>query len=173
MFDVSLKQTPTFHFLILYPLFPPSLEFIHAWSNLSMNNEWTDRRLSSKVPLLSQSFSCRMAAVLMQGSMHWRWAQRPPTQSVCLLVEGFSPSQAVSVASFSVRAIVHCYNQYALFFYPKHFPCLYLLCSCNHLSLFNHLLPFSLLITSAQSLSDLGIMILDLYWPSLYCLHPL
>lgn len=33
----------------------------------------------------SLSSSCRMAVVLMQGSMHWRWAQGPPTLSVCCL----------------------------------------------------------------------------------------
>lgn len=64
---------------------PLRLHFIQARSNSLMNNGWMDRRLSSTMLLfLSLSLSCGKAIVLMQGNMHWRWAQGPPTQSVCL-----------------------------------------------------------------------------------------
>lgn len=59
------------------------------------------RRLSSaKVLFLSPSSSCRMDVVLMQGNMHWRWAQRPPTQSVCLSAASGSRSPHKHFLSF-------------------------------------------------------------------------
>lgn len=57
-----------------------------------------DGRLSSiKVFFLSLSFSCGMAVVLMQGNMHWRWAQGPPTRPVCLYL---LPEGSLSLSLF-------------------------------------------------------------------------
>lgn len=74
-----LNQPIPFLLLFAFTLFRRDL--IHWW----IMDGWMDRRLSSTMLLfLSLSLSCGKAIVLMQGNMHWRWAQGPPTQSVCL-----------------------------------------------------------------------------------------
>lgn len=86
-----LNSEPLLPLLIpfsLFPLnlllFPPLLHFIQARSNSRwIMDGWIEDFHLSRFSF-SLSFSCGMAVVLMQGNMHWRWAQGPPTQSVCL-----------------------------------------------------------------------------------------
>lgn len=152
---------------------PPSLsstsfrrDLIHQWI---MDGRMEDFHLSRFS--FSPSFSCRMAVVLMQGSMHWRWAQGPPTRSVCCLKDlafcfhlfliqtGHWQSHSNHLLSFSN-------------FYP--YPYFFIIITSNitqksttHLttSPSNYPSPFSSFISSVRLVPDLGIEMLGFYWP--------